>query len=47
MDLAGAQYRDDLLGCGAVDVTVSGLGFDGWFGNPFYASRLVSARMPS
>jgi SAM-dependent methyltransferase len=40
------QYADDLRACGAVDVTVRSLGPKGWFGNPGYASRLVSARKP-
>ena len=40
------QYRDDLQELGALDVTVRRLGVAGWFGNPFYASTLVSARKP-
>ncbi len=40
------QYRDDLQELGALDVTVRRLGLNGWFGNPFYASTLVSARKP-
>lgn len=41
-----AQYRDDLLGLGAIDVELKHLGPIGWFGNPFFASRLVTARKP-
>jgi hypothetical protein len=37
------QYRDDLLDCGVQEVVVRRLGPIGWFGNPFFASRLVSA----
>jgi SAM-dependent methyltransferase len=40
------QYREDLLACGARDVVVRRLGPVGWFGNPFFASRLVSAAKP-
>ena len=40
------EYRDDLITCGAKDVTVTRLGIRGWFGNPFFASTLVSARKP-
>ena len=40
-----SQYRDDLVACGATEVAVRRLGPRGWFGNPFYASRLVRARM--
>lgn len=40
------EYRDDLIACGAKDVTVKRLGIRGWFGNPFFASKLVSAHKP-
>jgi arsenite methyltransferase len=40
------EYRDDLVACGAEDVNLSGLGPSGWFGNPYVASRLVSATKP-
>jgi len=36
------QYRDDLLANGVTDATARNLGVRGWFGNPFYATRLVS-----
>ncbi|MFT6563701.1 MAG: SAM-dependent methyltransferase [Actinomycetes bacterium] len=38
------EYRDRLEFLGASDVTTTSLGINGWYGNPFYASRLVSAR---
>jgi SAM-dependent methyltransferase len=41
-----AQYKEDLLACGAREVAVRRLGPVGWFGNPFFASRLVSAQKP-
>jgi SAM-dependent methyltransferase len=40
------QYKEDLLACGASEVAVRRLGPVGWFGNPFFASRLVSAVKP-
>lgn len=40
------QYRDDLEANGATDATSQGLGARGWFGNPFFATRLVSASKP-
>lgn len=40
------QYRDDLEANGAGDATSRGLGVRGWFGNPFFATRLVSASKP-
>lgn len=40
------QYRDDLEADGLGDATVRNLGIRGWFGNPFYATRLVSATKP-
>ncbi len=40
------QYKDDLAAAGAEDVVVHKLGADGWYGNPFYASRLVTATKP-
>ena len=40
------EYRDDLVACGAEDVRLSSLGPSGWFGNPYVASRLVSATKP-
>jgi arsenite methyltransferase len=36
------QYRDDLEANGVTDATARNLGVRGWFGNPFYATRLVS-----
>lgn len=41
-----SQYEDDLRSLGAVDVEARSLGPIGWFGNPFYASKLVVARKP-
>jgi arsenite methyltransferase len=38
------EYRDQLKNLGAEGVKTKSLGFNGWYGNPFYASRLVSAR---
>lgn len=40
------QYRDDLKAFGAKDVLLRNLGPIGWFGNPFFASKLVSAHKP-
>jgi arsenite methyltransferase len=40
------QYRDDLEANGADGATSQNLGVRGWFGNPFYATRLVSATKP-
>lgn len=40
------QYRDALIDCGAVDCQLSGLGWRGWFGNPWYSLKVVSARKP-
>ncbi|NQU36484.1 MAG: class I SAM-dependent methyltransferase [Actinobacteria bacterium] len=37
------EYRDQLRNLGAVGVKTKSLGINGWYGNPFYASRLVSA----
>ena len=42
-----SQYAADLTAAGARDVGVRRLGIDGWFGNPFYASRLVEATKPA
>ncbi len=42
-----AEYRADLTELGVLDVTVRGQGVNGWFGNPFYASKLVSGRKPA
>ena len=41
-----AQYRDQLQALGALDVQVSNCGIRGWFGNPFFASRLLAATKP-
>ena len=41
------QYRDDLLAVGATDAKVKNLGIEGWFGNPYYSMRLVSASKPA
>lgn len=41
------QYEADLEALGAKDVSVHSVGFNGWFGNPFYASKLVAATKPS
>ncbi len=38
------EYRDQLQVLGAREVKTKSLGINGWYGNPFYASRLVSAR---
>jgi SAM-dependent methyltransferase len=40
------EYRDDLVELGAQSVAIRNLGLDGWYGNPFFASKLVSARKP-
>lgn len=40
------QYAEDLSAAGAVDVTIKNLGPKGWFGNPLYSSKLVSATKP-
>lgn len=40
------EYRDQLRNLGAEYVKTKSLGMNGWYGNPFYASRLVSARKP-
>lgn len=37
------QCKQELTELGASDVTVTPLGWEGWYGNPFYASKLVSA----
>lgn len=37
------QYERVLADLGAADVSVQSLGWNGWFGNPFYACKLVSA----
>lgn len=42
-----AQYETELTELGATDVTRHSLGFNGWFGNPFYACKLVSATKPT
>ncbi len=36
--------RDDLTALGAQSVAIRTLGIDGWFGNPLFACKLVSAR---
>lgn len=41
------QYAADLEALGLDHVTVRSAGFNGWFGNPFYATRIVEARKPS
>ena len=41
------QYAEDLATAGAVEVSIKNLGIKGWFGNPLYASKLVSATKPS
>lgn len=47
VDLAHTnEYREGLVSLGALDPTVTGLGLDGMWGNPFYASKLVSASKP-
>ncbi|MDQ1308559.1 MAG: hypothetical protein QG671_4394 [Actinomycetota bacterium] len=47
VDLAHAdEYRENLASLGAVEPAVAGLGLDGMWGNPFYASKLVSASKP-
>jgi SAM-dependent methyltransferase len=47
VELAHAdEYRENLASLGAVDPAVPGLGLDGMWGNPFYASKLVSASKP-
>lgn len=38
------QYPRDLTAAGARDVTVRSAGPGGWFGNPWFATRVVSAR---
>jgi len=38
------EYRDDLTALGAQSVAIRTLGIDGWFGNPLFACKLVSAR---
>lgn len=40
------QYAEDLTAAGATDVKIKNLGVKGWFGNPLYASKLVSATKP-
>jgi SAM-dependent methyltransferase len=40
------EYRNDLLALGATDVKTKWFGMSGWFGNPLYASKLVSASKP-
>jgi len=40
------EYRDQLKNLGADNVKIKSLGLNGWYGNPFYASRLLSARKP-
>lgn len=47
VDLAHTnEYQERLASLGAADSAVSGLGMNGMWGNPFYASKLVSARKP-
>lgn len=41
------EYRDDLVALGAIDVKTKWFGMSGWFGNPLYASKLVSASKPA
>lgn len=41
------QYRDDLTALGATDVQLVNAGWRGWFGNPFYATKFVTATKPS
>ena len=41
------QYRDDLEALGADNTKVSGLGPRAWYGNPFFASELVSTELAS
>jgi hypothetical protein len=41
------EHREDLDALGAEAVSVRGLEPGGWFGSPFFASRLVAARRPS
>ena len=41
------QYRDDLVSIGATDAKLKNLGVEGWFGNPYYSMRLVSATKPT
>mgnify|MGYP003430187972 CR=1 FL=1 len=38
-----AATSDQLQALGALDVQVSNCGIRGWFGNPFFASRLLAA----
>lgn len=38
------QYAHDLIAAGAEDVTVDSAGPGSWFGNPWFATRVVSAR---
>lgn len=40
------QYRDDLASLGAEDVQLVNAGWRGWFGNPLYPTRFVSAKKP-
>lgn len=40
------QYRDVLIDCGATDIQLRGLGWRGWFGNPWYSLKVVTARKP-
>ena len=37
------QYRDDLIELGAQNVQLTTAGWRGWFGNPFFATRFVTA----
>lgn len=40
------QHAEDLAALGAEDTAISALGIRGWYGNPLYASRLISATKP-
>lgn len=40
------EYEQVLRSLGATDVTRRSAGIQGWFGNPFYATRVVTATKP-
>jgi arsenite methyltransferase len=41
-----AEYQDQLELLGAENISTRSLGVNGWYGSPFYASRLVRASRP-
>ncbi len=40
------EYEEVLISLGATDVTRRSAGIQGWFGNPFYATKVVTATKP-